>query len=155
MGERSGTTGAARRPGVGVGVVVLRGREVLLVRRRHHGAGSWATPGGYLDLGEGFEACAVRETREETGLRVDDPRVVGVTNDVHPDGKHNVTVWLTARSDNGDAAVASDELDDVGWFPWDALPEPLYHSTANFFGGRSYPPNGWHGLRDDGHGDRA
>jgi len=154
--EREGETGerreaadpTRRRPGVGIGVVVLRGREVLLVRRRHHGAGSWATPGGYLDPGEGFEACAVRETEEETGVRIADPEVVAVANDVHEDGKHNVTVWLAARIEAGEARVASDELDAVAWFPWDALPEPLYRSTSNFFGGHAYPSDAWQRLQD-------
>lgn len=138
----TGEQADGRRPGVGVGVVVTRGREVLLVRRRHHGAGSWATPGGYLDRGESFEACAIREVAEETGLRVTDVAFHAVTNDVHEDGKHNVTIWLTARCETGEAKVAApDELDAVGWFAWDALPEPIYRSTRNFLEGRTYPPN--------------
>ena len=140
MGE--GAAEEKRRPGVGVGVVVTRGQEVLLVRRRHHGAGSWSTPGGYLDPGEEFDRCAAREVREETGIEVADVAFLGVTNDVHPDGKHNVTIWLTARVVAGEPTVAApEELDEVGWFSWAALPEPLYHSTRNFVRGRSYPPD--------------
>ncbi len=147
MGERGdGGDQVRRRPGVGVGVVVLRGREVLLVRRRYHGAGSWATPGGYLDPGEAFETCAMRETEEKTGLRIAVPRVVAVANDLYEDGKHNVTVWLVAQAEVGEVRVASDELDAVAWFPWDALPDPLYQSTANFFGGRAYPCDAWRQL---------
>ena len=132
----------AERPGVGVGVIVTRGREVLLVKRRHHGAGSWSTPGGYIDRGESFEACAARETLEETGVRIADVAFRAITNDIHDDGKHNVTVWLAARIEGGEAHVASpDELEEVGWFPWDALPHPLYGSTRNFVEGRTYPPN--------------
>ncbi len=128
------------RPGVGVGVIVTRDGEVLLVKRRHHGAGSWATPGGYLDSGEGFEACAIRETREETGLEIVDVAVVAVSNDIHADGKHNVTIWLTARPAAGEATVAApEELDEVGWFAWNALPAPLYASTRNFLEGRTFP----------------
>jgi 8-oxo-dGTP diphosphatase len=139
---RSSNGEQPRRPGVGVGVSVVRRDQLLLVRRRHHGAGTWATPGGYLDPGEGFEACAVRETREETGLRVGDVAVVALSNDVHDDGKHNVTVWLTARSEVGEAVVAApDELDAVGWFAWDRLPHPIYRSTRNFLEGRTYPPD--------------
>ena len=132
--------GREERPGVGVGVIVTRGREVLLVKRRHHGAGSWSTPGGYIDRGESFEACAARETLEETGVRVGDVEFRAVTNDVHEDGKHNVTIWLTARQEDGEPRVVSpDELEEVGWFDWDALPEPLYGSTSNFVEGRTYP----------------
>lgn len=145
----------ADRPGVGVGVVVGRGGEVLLVRRAHHGAGSWATPGGYLDRGERFEACAEREVREETGIEIADIRVVAVANDIHPDGKHNVTVWLAARYVGGEARVASDEATEVGWFPWGHLPESLYLSTRLFFSGQSYPSNAAGELREDAGVDRG
>ena len=143
MGEGNGGDGGpGRRPGVGVGVIVTRGREVLLVRRRHHGAGSWSTPGGYLDPGEGPEECGAREVREETGLVVADVAFLGLTNDVHPDGKHNVTIWLSARAAGGEATVAApEELDDIGWFPWERLPQPLYLSTRNFVEGQTYPPD--------------
>ena len=61
------------RPAVTVDLLVLarRGDEVvaLLVRRgRDPFAGSWAVPGGFLDLDEEAEAGARRELREETGL---------------------------------------------------------------------------------------
>ncbi len=140
MGEGAGEE--ARRPGVGVGVVMTRGSEVLLVRRRHHGAGSWSTPGGYVDPGESFEGCAAREVLEETGVVVGDVVFLGVTNDIHADGKHNVTIWLSAGVASGEATVAApEELEEVAWFPWDALPGPLYQSTRNFVEGRTYPPN--------------
>ena len=128
---------------VGVGVAIARaeGRELLLVQRRRHGAGSWATPGGYLDPGESFEACAVREVAEEVGVAITDVTYLGVVNDIHPDGKHTVTIWLSARVVAGEPRVAApDELSDVGWFPLAALPEPIYLSTANFLAGRTQPP---------------
>jgi 8-oxo-dGTP diphosphatase len=127
------------RPGVGVGVIVTRGDSVLLVRRLHHGHGMWATPGGYLERGETFEECARREVREETGLTLADVRVVAVTNDIHPDGKHNVTVWLTGHGEGVARLAAPDELDRVAWFDRRRLPASLYLSTRNFVEGRSAP----------------
>ena len=152
MGEDDGSGQGGRRdwPGVGVGVFVTRSREVLLVKRRHHGAGSWATPGGYLDRGEGFEACAAREALEETGVSIADVAVRAVSNDIHADGKHHVTVWLTARHAAGEARVVSpDEIADVGWFAWNALPQPLYRSTRNFLEGRTYPPDACRAVVDE------
>ncbi|MBA3414562.1 MAG: NUDIX domain-containing protein [Chloroflexia bacterium] len=129
-----------RRPGVGVGVLVERGGEILLVRRKHHGAGTWAAPGGYLDLGEELTDAARREVREETGLEIAEVRFVAVVNDRFDDGKHNVTIWFAAGRVEGEATVAAlDELSEVAWFAWDALPEQIYSSTRRFLDGESLP----------------
>src|SRR5687768_5483137 len=79
-------------PRVGVACLVTRsGRLLLLKRQRSHGSGSWSPPGGHLDFGETLEACAIRETLEETGLHVADPEFFAITNDIFAsDGKHYV-----------------------------------------------------------------
>ncbi|KAJ6982268.1 hypothetical protein NC653_025393 [Populus alba x Populus x berolinensis] len=57
-------------PRVGVVVLVLKGKSVLLGRRRANICDSaFALPGGHLEFGnEGFEACAAREVKEETNM---------------------------------------------------------------------------------------
>jgi len=57
------------RPIVGVGVVVCRGEEVLLIRRgQPPRLGQWSLPGGGQEVGETIEEAVRREVREETGL---------------------------------------------------------------------------------------
>lgn len=54
-------------------VAVVRDGGRVLVRRRapgEHLAGAWEFPGGKRRIGERGRACAEREVREETGLRV-------------------------------------------------------------------------------------
>lgn len=59
------------RPLVGVGVVVCKGDQVLLVRRaKAPRRGQWSLPGGAQKLGETVRQAAIREVREETGLEV-------------------------------------------------------------------------------------
>ncbi len=61
----------AERPAARILLLDGEGR-VLLFRFHLPGREAyWATPGGAVDPGEGFAACARRELREETGLDMD------------------------------------------------------------------------------------
>lgn len=54
-----------------VDAVVVQGGHVLLVKRKYApGRGLWALPGGFLNQDETSEQGAIRELREETGLKV-------------------------------------------------------------------------------------
>jgi len=59
-------------PGAAAVVPFVDGRDILLVRQYRHAAGGYLLeiPAGKLDPGEAPEACARRETEEETGQRV-------------------------------------------------------------------------------------
>jgi 8-oxo-dGTP diphosphatase len=65
--------------------------RVALVRSSNprHVPPLWWLPGGGIDFGEAPEDTLTREFREETGLEVDNPQLIGVTSDVR-------------RRDNGD-----------------------------------------------------
>ncbi|MEK9906154.1 MAG: NUDIX domain-containing protein, partial [Rhodospirillales bacterium] len=53
------------RPMIGVGVVVLRGADVLLIKRgKPPRLGQWSLPGGMQELGETAAAAAYREVLE-------------------------------------------------------------------------------------------
>jgi 8-oxo-dGTP diphosphatase len=131
-------------PGVGVACIVMRAGRVLLIRRqRSHGAGTWSTPGGHLDFGETPTECAIRETREETGVRVSRVEFLAVTNDVFADaGKHYITVWMRGETEDGTARISDPaEVAEVGWFDPAALPAPLFLSLENLLAGRCLPPD--------------
>ena len=116
-----------KRPRVGVGCVVRRGSQLLLVRRRGaRGNGIWSPPGADLDLGEDPARCAVRETEAVTGVVVGPLRFVGTTSDVLGTKRHYVVLWFEADYAGGDARVrARDEVSELGWFEEQSLPEPL------------------------------
>lgn len=109
----------------GITAVVLRGDEVLLVRRADTGA--WTPVTGICDPGEHPALTAVRECLEETGVHceVDLLAWVGVTGVVeYPNGDRSQYVdhVFRCRYVSGEAHVADDESSEVAWFPLDGLP---------------------------------
>ncbi|KAF2734693.1 hypothetical protein EJ04DRAFT_534775 [Polyplosphaeria fusca] len=94
------------------------GRVVAGQRISPLGSGKWSFPGGHLDQGEDFAACAERETMEETGLRIRALEVVAVTNDVFVDaGKHYISIFM--RCERTDAQQQPQRLEPnkcEGWY---------------------------------------
>ncbi|GAC1390629.1 MAG: NUDIX hydrolase [Ktedonobacteraceae bacterium] len=134
----------SHRPYVGVGVLVLKGAQMLLLRRKNvHGAGSWSPPGGHLEFGESLEACAIRETQEETGLIIAYAKFRAITNDLfEAEGKHYLTVWMEGTYVSGEASInAPYEVAEIGWFSRNALPEPLFLPLENLLTGKSVYPD--------------
>lgn len=118
-------------PGVS-GVVIDDERRVLLGRRADNGL--WAVVSGILEPGEEPAVAVVRECLEETGVEVEVVALTSVTTSeqvTYPNGDRaqylDVCFWC--RPTGGEARVGDDESTDVGWFPLDALPEPLARST--------------------------
>jgi ADP-ribose pyrophosphatase YjhB (NUDIX family) len=114
------------RPIVGVGAVILRRGEVLIVRRANPPLqGQWSIPGGALDLGEKLRAGVAREVREETGLDVEVGPVLEVLDSIFPDGEgriqyHYVLIDYLCHPRSGALAAATD-VSELRW----ARPEEL------------------------------
>lgn len=124
-----------KRPGVGVGVCILKDGKVLWGKRKNsHGSGSWCFPGGHLEFNESWEECARRETMEETGIEIKNIRFAIATNDIFPvEGKHYITIFMVADYDSGDVQVMEPEkCEQWDWFDWDNPPSPLFISGQNF-----------------------
>ena len=91
-------------------VVPSEGGRILLIRRGSDPyEGHWALPGGFVEVGETLETAAAREAEEETGLKVEIVRLVGVYSDPDRDPRgHNVSVAYLARAQDGEPSAASD-----------------------------------------------
>jgi 8-oxo-dGTP diphosphatase len=120
---------AMTRPGVGIGVFIWKNNKFILLKRKGaHGAGTWSVPGGWLEFGESFEDCAIREAREETDLEIDNIRFLTITNNVfHDEGVHSVTIWLESDYKSGNAKIMEKEkCDQMSWYTFKTLPNPLF-----------------------------
>lgn len=84
--------------------------QFVLVRRANEPfEGSWALPGGFVEIGETLEEAALREVREETGLEIEISGLVGVYSapDRDPRG-HNVSVAFLAHRISGSLRADTD-----------------------------------------------
>lgn len=114
------------RPIVGLGVVLLRGRDVLLVRRaKPPGLGSWSLPGGAQEVGETAEAGARRELLEEAGVTAGPLRLVAHVDSIHRDPAGQVQFHYTILDFTGSwatgTAAAESDVSEVAWAPVDSL----------------------------------
>lgn len=120
-------------PGVGVSCIIIKGKDVLIGRRKGaHGAGTWAFPGGHLEMYETPEETAIREVLEETGLIVRDPKFGALTNDIFRDDKrHYITLHYVCRYASGDPkTMEPDKCSGWVWAEWNDLPRPLFPTVS-------------------------
>ena len=98
------------------------GDLVLLRRGIEPGYGSWAQPGGFLEVDETVHQGAIRETLEETGLLIEPGEIIGLYTRLEA---AVVTIAFEARIVGG-AAIATPEALEVRTFapadiPWDGI----------------------------------
>ena len=125
------------QPLVGVGAVVFRGDEVLLVRRGQEPAkDSWSLPGGLVELGETMEAAIQRELAEETGITLHLLGIAAVLERIFPDPEgriayHYVLVDFLCDYLEGELTPGSD-ITAARFVPLNAIPDfDLPQFTAN------------------------
>ena len=114
------------RPMLTADCVVTNHRgEVLLIRRGNDPfKDCWALPGGFMEMDETIEHCAVRELEEETSLKVKESelRLIGIFSEPGRDPRgRTVTAAYAVSVDTADA-TAGDDAAAVRWWPLEALP---------------------------------
>jgi ADP-ribose pyrophosphatase YjhB (NUDIX family) len=98
------------------------GDLVLLRRGIEPGYGSWAQPGGFLEVDETVNQAAIRETLEETGLLIEPGDIIGLYTRLEA---AVVTIAFEARIVGG-AAIVTPEALEVRTFapediPWEGI----------------------------------
>ena len=116
------------RPAVTADCVVITKEatpKVLLIQRGIEPfKGCWAFPGGFMNMDETTEQCAIRELEEETGLRVSDLHKIGAYSKVDRDPRgRTITVAYLAVIDETIPVTGQDDAAKAEWWPLSALPE--------------------------------
>lgn len=122
-----------RQVRVGVGVIIKKNGKVLIGKRKgEHGGGYWAFPGGHLEFGEKIEKCVIRETTEETSLKIKNINFGAVTNDIFSKEKHYITIFMVCDWKSGTPKIMEpDRNEKWEWISWNKLPKPLFLTIDN------------------------
>ena len=116
----------------GARVVIVRGDGSILLQHRSD-FGLWGLPGGNAEEGEDLTEAVVRETHEETGLRIQNPRPFGFGSDPEyetvcfPNGDvcQFFVMMFYATEFDGTIEIDGTETLDLQWFRPDNLPPML------------------------------
>lgn len=114
-------------------VIIVNEQNEILLQKRHNG--NWGLPGGLMELGESFEAVAKREIFEETGLVIENLKLLNVHAGEKfylkiPNGDefYSATAVYYTKHFQGEMKIDYNESKDMQYFTLDHLPNQL---TAN------------------------
>lgn len=113
---------------IGVRGIIQDDEGRILFVRHSYGSRHWFLPGGGGDGSESADESMVREMWEETGLKVEVTKLVGVYLWLGSYKRDNIFVFA-CRQIGGEIQIDRGEIADMGWFTLAALPQPLNRGT--------------------------
>ncbi|GLT16325.1 NADH pyrophosphatase [Vibrio zhanjiangensis] len=107
-------------------VAVRRDKQILLAQHSRHRSGMYTVIAGFVEVGETLEQCVAREVKEETGIDITNIRYFSSQPWAFPS---SLMVGFLADYQKGDLKPDHTELDSLGWFCADTLPQVAPHGT--------------------------
>lgn len=92
--------------------LIQDGNRVLLQNRVKNDWKGYTLPGGHVEAGESFVDAVVREMKEETGLSIKNPRIVGIKHFPMENGRYIVLLF---KATEFEGTVVSSEEGEMEW----------------------------------------
>jgi len=110
-------------------VFITRGGKLLLGKRKNcYGAGSWALPGGHLEVGEKMIDAAKREIKEELGIDGINLKFA-VISDFIGDSSQYVHIDFLLENYKGEIKLMEPEkCEEWRFFDLKEIPENIFNS---------------------------
>lgn len=101
-----------------VGTFIQNNKGEIILIKTHKWNGKYCVPGGHIEVGETMEQASKRETKEETGLDVYEPKFL-VLHEYLPDGsfhtkRHFIFLNYLLKTDSTEVTL-NDEAEDFVW----------------------------------------
>ena len=100
-------------------ILIVRGREILLARKKDWPQGRYSALAGFVEPGEQLEDTVRRETREEVGIEIENLRYFGSQPWPFP---HQLMIAFTADYASGDITPDGVEIEEAAFFDVEKLP---------------------------------
>ena len=118
---------------VGAYAVIEKAEQVLLCQLTR--SRMWTLPGGGLEFGEEPLHALHREVHEETGLEIENPRLIGVNSNTaeREDRLHMIQIVYRANAIHEElTAELEGTTDACAWCPWDEVIEMNITPSVKF-----------------------
>ena len=113
-----------KKPSITVDGAIIKNNKILLIKRRNEPfKDRWALPGGFVEYNEKTEDAVKREIHEETGLKTNIKKLIGVYSDPSRDPRgHTITIVYLLEIKDGKLKSGDDTI-DAKFFDIDKIPD--------------------------------
>lgn len=99
---------------------IIKDNKVLLLHRVSN-FDLWEFPGGGIEFGENPKDGATRETGEETGLKVKNNGLLGVSSYLSSNGNHHIFLVYKCEFLDGEVKIGDDDHTEYSWFTYEEI----------------------------------